>query len=108
MMRMKTAKVLARMLRHPKNQLSTMLIKLVCLKLYTSLVLLMMLFKTSPECTLFVGNLSFDCGEESLSEFFTEGGCPPESVRILTSDGRSKGYLYLHFPFLFLIHLSLL
>lgn len=43
------------------------------------------------ECTLFVGNLSFDCDEDSLNEFFSNGGFEPVSVRILSSNGRSKG-----------------
>ena len=45
----------------------------------------------STVSTLFVGNLSFDTGEEELSEYFSNGGYEPDSVRIITSGGRSKG-----------------
>ena len=45
--------------------------------------------------TLFVGNLSFDTGEEDLIEFFSSGGYAPDSVRIITSQGKSKGYVIL-------------
>lgn len=43
------------------------------------------------DSTLFVGNLSFNVGEEDLTEFFSSAGHTVESVRIITSQGRSKG-----------------
>ena len=43
------------------------------------------------DCSLFVGNLSYDCDEDSLREFFENGGCPPVGVRILTQNGSSRG-----------------
>ena len=41
--------------------------------------------------TLFVGNLSFDCDEDSLYSFFDDGGFKPDAVRIISRDGRPKG-----------------
>lgn len=49
---------------------------------------------SSSVSTLFIGNLSFETDENDLSEFFSSNGCPPESVRIITSQGRSRGYIY--------------
>lgn len=46
--------------------------------------------------TLFVGNLSFNVGEEDLSEYFSNGGYTPDSVRIISSQGQSKGYTHTH------------
>ena len=41
--------------------------------------------------TLFVGNLSFDCDEDSLYSFFDDSGFKPDAVRIISRDGRPKG-----------------
>ena len=41
--------------------------------------------------SLFVGNLSYDCDEDTLMSFFTEQGHNPDSVRIITRDGQSRG-----------------
>ena len=41
--------------------------------------------------TLFVGNLSFNVGEEELMDFFTSSGHTPQSVRIITKDGMPRG-----------------
>jgi len=50
------------------------------------------LFPLSPGSTLFVGNLSWDVDEDTLSEFFSSQGYAPSSVRVITGqDGRSKG-----------------
>ena len=49
-------------------------------------------FHLSPGSTLFVGNLSWDVDEDTLSEFFSSQGYAPSSVRVITGqDGRSKG-----------------
>lgn len=42
-------------------------------------------------CSVYVGNLSFDCDEDSLNSFFTDAGHEPSSVRIIMRDGRPKG-----------------
>ena len=44
-----------------------------------------------PDSTLFVGNLSFNVGEDDLVEFFSSAGHTVQSVRIITTQGRSKG-----------------
>ena len=43
------------------------------------------------DSTLFVGNLSFNIGEDDLEEFFSSNGHPVESVRIITAQGKPKG-----------------
>ena len=43
------------------------------------------------DSTLFVGNLSFSVGEDTLMEFFTTNNHPPESVRVITNQGVSRG-----------------
>ena len=45
-----------------------------------------------PAATLFVGNLSFNIGDEELLEFFSSEGHEPSSARVITQQGgRSKG-----------------
>ena len=42
--------------------------------------------------TLFVGNLSFNIGDDDLSEYFSSEGHEPSSARVITQQGgRSKG-----------------
>jgi nucleolin len=53
---------------------------------------------TEEPVSVFVGNLSFDCDEDSLMSFFTDAGFTPTSVRIITSNGRPKGFGYADFP----------
>ena len=45
----------------------------------------------SEKHTVFVGNISFDAAEDDLKSMFEENGLSPAGVRILTSNGRSKG-----------------
>ena len=49
----------------------------------------------SEKYTLFVGNLSYESTENDLKNFFQ--GCGNVSVRIITSNGKSKGYGYADF-----------
>lgn len=45
-----------------------------------------------PAATLFVGNLSFNIGDDELLEFFSSEGHEPSSARVITQQGgRSKG-----------------
>ncbi len=41
--------------------------------------------------TLFVGNLSFNVGEDELMDFFSTAGHNPTSVRVVTRDGAPRG-----------------
>ena len=54
---------------------------------------------SEPSSTLFVGNLSFNSGEDSLYTLFAEAG-EISSVRIPTDKetGQVKGYHRLHYP----------
>lgn len=52
----------------------------------------MCVFVLGAPASLFVGNLPFDCDEDTLMEFFTNGGFKPTGVRLIFgNDGRAKG-----------------
>ena len=54
--------------------------------------LIILFYYIEELCSVFVGNLSYDCDEESLKKLFIDGGFKPASVRIITSyDGQSRG-----------------
>ena len=55
-------------------------------------VLSLSLSLSPPAATLFVGNLSFNIGDDELFEFFSSEGHEPSSARVITQQGgRSKG-----------------
>lgn len=43
--------------------------------------------------SLYVGNLSFGTTEESLQGLFEDNGLTPTSVRLITRNGESRGYV---------------
>ena len=43
--------------------------------------------------SLYVGNLSYGTTEESIQGFFEENGMTPTSVRVITKNGESRGYV---------------
>ena len=43
--------------------------------------------------SLYVGNLSFSTTEESLQGLFEDNGLTPTSVRLITRNGESRGYV---------------
>ena len=59
----------------------------VCVCVFTEIILMYIIVAA----TLFVGNLSFEVDEDRLTNYFSSSGHNPSSVRIITSQGRSKG-----------------
>ena len=58
-------------------------------------------FPTQPPYTAFVGNMSFDCGQEEVKDFFVTAGAGLTviNVRMVTDfNGKSKGFCYAEFP----------
>ncbi|TPX32196.1 hypothetical protein SmJEL517_g04662 [Synchytrium microbalum] len=53
-------------------------------------------FPSRPPFTAYIGNLSFDCTEEAIADFFS--GLNISSIRLLKGeDGRLKGFAYIEF-----------
>jgi len=56
-------------------------------------------FPSEPPYTAFVGNMSFECGQDDVSDFFTNEGLKVTNVRMITGyDGKPKGFCYAEFP----------
>jgi len=43
--------------------------------------------------SLYVGNLSYETTEEGIKGLFEENGLTPTSVRVITKNGESRGYV---------------
>ena len=43
--------------------------------------------------SLYVGNLSYGTTEESIQSLFEENGLTPTSVRVISKNGESRGYV---------------
>ena len=55
-------------------------------------------FPDKPPFTVYVGNLSYDVDEESLSEYFTNKfNISVQQARLVRENGRMKGYGYVEF-----------
>lgn len=54
---------------------------------------LLMFYNNCFSVSLYVGNLSYGTTEESIQGLFEENGLTPTSVRLITKNGESRGYV---------------
>ncbi|WP_395239536.1 hypothetical protein, partial [Salmonella sp. s54412] len=54
--------------------------------------------ESQEQHSVFIGNISFDAGEEDVKALLEENNVAPSSVRIMMADGRSRGFGYADFP----------